>query len=206
VARDVKYHTLHESQRPYIYVPLLQSYSSQGSVLARTVGNPNNLILPFQTAAKELNPQLAFFDVQSMSTFMAYSTFGQRVTAMLLGIFGILALLLAATGLYGVIALGVAQRVHEIGIRMALGAQRFTILLLIVRGALILTFCGVILGVIASFAASRLIANQIYGISASDPLTFLGISLMLGIVAVLASVTPATRAIRIDPLQALRYE
>ncbi|HEY1528470.1 MAG TPA: ABC transporter permease [Candidatus Angelobacter sp.] len=206
VAKDVKYHTVSEASRPYIYLPIFQFHDSPAAFVIRTAGDPNQMTQPLRIAAREFNPHLLIFDIRSLITYMEFSTFSQRISSILLAIFGTLALLLAAMGIYGVVSLGVAQRVHEIGIRMALGAQRSEILALILRQGLTMASVGIVFGLIAAFASTRLIANQIYGISATDPGTFIAITFLLLGIALMASLIPASRASRVDPLKSLREE
>jgi predicted permease len=206
VVKDAKYHTVSEAARPYIYLPIFQYHDTLCAVVMRTAGDPNQMTQSLQVTAREMNPRLLIFDMRSLLTYMGFSTFSQRVSSTLLAIFGTLALLLASMGIYGVVSLGVAQRIHEIGIRMALGSQRSAILGLILRQGLVMATIGVVIGLIAAFASTRFIANQIYGISPTDPLTFAEITFLLLAIATVASLVPASRASRVDPLKSLREE
>jgi len=132
--------------------------------------------------------------------------FPSRVAALTLAGFGILALVLAAIGIYGVVSYSVAQRTHEIGIRMALGAKEINVLRLVIREGLFVITVGLVVGLSLAFAATRLIEGFLYGVAATDPITFLAVPVMLGVVALLASYFPARRATKVDPLRALRYE
>jgi ABC-type antimicrobial peptide transport system permease subunit len=153
-----------------------------------------------------MNPHLLIFDIRSLLDYMGFSTFSQRMISTLLAIFSALALALASMGIYGVVSLGVAQRIHEIGIRMALGSQRSAILALILRQGVIMAIIGLVVGLIAAYIGGHYIANEIYGISPTDPATYAGVSLLLLLIAVIASLIPASRASRVDPLKSLREE
>ncbi|MGC1934177.1 MAG: FtsX-like permease family protein, partial [Candidatus Acidiferrales bacterium] len=144
--------------------------------------------------------------VESMEQVVSGSLNNWRFHAILLGIFGALALVIAAVGVYGVISYSVAQRTHEIGIRMALGAQRGSVLRLVIGQGLALAGIGVVVGIAAALGLTRLMTSLLYGVSANDPLTFAGVAILLLGVALLASYIPARRAMRVDPMVALRYE
>jgi putative ABC transport system permease protein len=145
-------------------------------------------------------------NINSMEHIVAEAVARQRFSTLLLGIFAGLALVLAAVGIYGVMSYSIAQRTHEIGIRMALGAQRQDMLKMAVWQGLRLVLIGLTLGLVASFALTRVMSTLLFGISATDPVTFLAISLVLLAVALLASYIPALRATRVDPMVALRYQ
>jgi putative ABC transport system permease protein len=130
----------------------------------------------------------------------------QRVAASIAGVFGLVGLVLASVGIYGIVSYTVAQRTREIGVRMALGAQRGDVLALILRRGLRLSLYGIALGLAGAFVATRLLGEMLYGLSATDPVTFACVSLLLAVVALLASYVPARRAAKVDPMVALRYE
>lgn len=206
VVKDAKYHTVSEDARPYIYLPLYQFHDTLAGVVIRTSGNPDQMKQALQSTARDMNPHLLIFDIRSLLDYMGFSTFSQRMISTLLAIFSALALALASMGIYGVVSLGVAQRIHEIGIRMALGSQRSAILALILRQGVIMAIIGLVVGLIAAYIGGHYIANEIYGISPTDPATYAGVSLLLLLIAVIASLIPASRASRVDPLKSLREE
>ena len=146
------------------------------------------------------------YNLQTLAQQKDGSLYAERLAATLLTLFGLLALSLAAVGIYGVLSYAVTERTREMGIRLALGARPRDLIKLVVRQGLTLTLIGLVIGVGASFALTRLIAKLLYGVSATDPLTFVVIPLLLTVVALLACWIPARRATRVDPLAALRYE
>jgi putative ABC transport system permease protein len=206
VVRDTKYNSLTERRRPFMYIPFLQEYASQINLHARTSSDPTGLVSPVRQAIQGIDSRLAPLNIQTLSERIDNSLGDQRTQTTLLGTFGLLALVLAAVGLYGVMAYSVAQRTREIGIRMALGAQRGHVLGLVLKQGVTLVSAGVVVGLGAAFAATRLISNLLFGVSAVDPVAFAGTSALLIVVALLASYIPARRATKVDPLIALRYE
>ncbi|MBA3248656.1 MAG: ABC transporter permease [Pyrinomonadaceae bacterium] len=206
VAKDGKYVTLGERPHAFIYQPLRQQYNNHVTVFTRTRTPPSAAVPAIRSVMQSLDATLPIYDVKTLTEHMGLSLLPARAAAVLLGSFGVLALLLAALGLYGVISYMVAGRTREIGIRMALGAQARDVLWLIVRQGVRLALVGVCLGLAASLAATRFLSSLLYGVSASDPLTFGGIALLLVAVALLASYIPARRATKVDPMVALRYE
>ena len=145
-------------------------------------------------------------DLRMMNNVVDGSIHRERVLAQLGGFFSVFALALACLGLYGVLSLAVVQRTREIGVRVALGAERWDVLFLVIGKGLKLVLFGSVIGLIGALAATRLVSSLLYGVSANDPLTFAGVSLLLVLVAVLASWLPAHRATKVDPMKALRYE
>jgi predicted permease len=176
------------------------------TLVVRTPLGAESLIPSIKRAVHSIDDGVAVNDVHTMSDLLRLSLAAQRLTALLLSIFSALALILASVGIYGVISYSVAQRTHEIGIRMALGAQRRNVLLGVLRQGMILALGGLAAGVMAALFATQLLANMLYGISATDPLTFAIVSFVLASVAFLACYIPAHRATKIDPVVALRYE
>jgi predicted permease len=208
VAKDIKYHSLGESPQPYFYLPMQQAWqpNTAFALSVRTEGPPEQILPALQRELKSVDPRVNLTAVFAFSDFIAASWFTQKIAATLLGVLGTLALLLAALGLFSVMAYTVRQRTQEIGIRMALGAQVMDVFRPVLGQALRLTMVGVGIGLVVSFALTRLIASQLLGVSATDPLTFVGVSCLLCAVALAASYLPARRATRVDPLVALRAE
>ena len=206
VAKDGKYFNIAEEPRMFVWRPMSQSYSSGGILLVRTKGNPEPLFGPVRSQVQSLDPNLPVFDVKTLNNHMKLALFPSKVAATVLGIFGLVALLLAAIGVYGITSYAVAQRTHEIGIRLALGAQLSDVLRLVLRQGLILTIIGAAIGLFGAFLATRAITSVLYGVSATDPLTFVFVSGLLIAVALLACYVPARRATKVEPLVALRNE
>jgi predicted permease len=206
VARDGKYWSIGEAPTPFVYFPLRQSYGTFMTMAVRTDGDPKALTGAIRSKISELDATLPVYDIKTFTEHLGFSLFPVRVAAVLLASFGLLALLLAGIGIYGVTAYAVSQRTREIGIRMALGAQRGDILRLMLRHGLKLSLIGLGIGLAASFALTRLMAAVLYGVSATDAITFTAISLLLAGVALAACFVPARRATKVDPMIALRYE
>lgn len=207
VARDCKYVKPTENAQPYFYVPVRQAFG--GLVIAvhiRTLGEPESAAPMLRRAVTAIDPAVRVFDLMPMTESISAGIFGQRMAAALLGGLGVFSLALAATGLYSVMAYAVAQRTQEIGIRMALGAQRADVLALVVRRGMRMTCAGLAIGVAAALAVMRLASSQLVQVSAADPVVFVGASLFLAIVALAANYFPARRATRIDPNTALHCE
>jgi len=208
VVKDIKYHSLSESPQPYVYLPMQQAWEPHTGigVLVRTKGPPEQIVPTLQRELRSVDPRVNLDVVFALSDFISASWFVQKVAASLLGVLGTLALLLAALGLFSVTAYTVSQRTQEIGIRMALGAQAVDVFRPVLGQALRLAMVGVGIGLVLSFALTRLVASQLLGVSATDPLTFIGVSCLLCAVALAASFIPARRATKVDRLIALRAE
>jgi putative ABC transport system permease protein len=194
-----------EPAKPEVYVPQAQSAMIM-TVIVRSDREPRVLIPYVRTAVRRLDKNLPVYNMFPLSSYLSGSLAGPRWNALLLGIFASLGLSLAAIGLYGVTSYFVAQRRHEVGIRMALGAQRSEVLRMVVKEAMVLVGTGAGFGLLGAVALTRVLSNMLYGIKALDPLTFIWVSVLLVAVGVLASYIPALRASRIDPMVALRYE
>jgi putative ABC transport system permease protein len=205
VARDSKYVTLGESPRPFVYMPY--NPVAQGFVLQiRTTGDPMRVLPSVRRIVGNLDANLPITDIRTMQDLMGFSLFPSRVAATALGLFSGIALLLASIGTYGVMAYLTSRRVREIGLRMAIGARPQDVLLLIMRRGAMITGIGIVIGLAAAFGTTRFISSFLYGISPTDPLTFIDVTLILAAVALAAVFVPARRATSIDPMTALRYE
>jgi ABC-type antimicrobial peptide transport system permease subunit len=192
----------------YFYLPLAQNFTSFLSLQVRTTAPPESLVRGVQEQIRNLAPDLPLFDARTMEQGIhgLGGLFVFRLAASLAGVMGMLGLTLATVGVYGVVSFGAAQRTREMGIRMALGATRRDILVAIIRQGLGLTMIGVATGLVGAFALSRLLRSMLVGVKPGDPGTFVGVSLLLLTVALLASYIPARRATKVDPMVALRYE
>jgi putative ABC transport system permease protein len=206
VAQGGKYFNIAEDPRPFVWTPLSQDYESNGILVVRTKGNPEALFGAVRSQVQSLDPNLPLFDVKTFTEHMKFALFPAKVAATVLGVFGLVALMLAAIGVYGITSYAVSQRTHEIGVRMALGAQMGDVLRLVLSHGLKLTIVGAALGLFGAFLATRTITSVLYGVSATDPLTFGGVSLLLIGVALVACYVPARRATKVEPLIALRNE
>jgi len=208
VVKDVKYTSLRNEGRAMFYLPFYQAKVKEGqmTLVASTAGDPKTIAAAVRREARAMDPAMPMFEVETLATQVAASLQRERLLATLSTSFGLLALLLSCLGLYGVLSYTVAQRTKEIGIRMALGADRRDMLWLVLRDALRLVLLGAALGIPSALAASRLVVSQLYGISAADPVAIGLATLALMGVAAVAGYLPARRASRMDPLVALRFE
>ena len=206
VAKDTKYRSLMTEAPLLLYLPESQNYDGRATLVVRTATDATAFVSAIRNEVNALDKNLPLFAVKTMSDQIASTLWQQRMAAGLIGIFGLLALVLAAVGLYGVIAHSVAQRTQEIGIRMALGATSTDVLKLVVKEGLALAIIGVIVGIAAAFACTRLMSSVLYGVGATDITTFIVASALLAVVALAASYIPARRAAKVDPCVALKYE
>ena len=175
-------------------------------VAVRTSSDPLSVVGAVRREVKGLEPMLALGNIATMTAVRDNSLAASRFNALLLAIFAVVALVLAAVGIYGVMAYSVTQRTREIGIRLALGAERRDVINLVLGQGLRLTLIGVVAGLVGAIAATRALTGLLYGVSTTDPATFIGISLFIGAVALVACYVPARRATRVDPLVALRCD
>jgi putative ABC transport system permease protein len=206
VARTAKYRNLREQPLPFIYIPLRQEYQAGMTLMVRATAAPASLVGPLRSELRALNKDVPVFSVQMMEERIGGQLAADRMIAVLLSIFGAGGLLLAAIGIYGVMGYSVARRTREIGIRIALGADRADIMKLMVGQGMVLVLIGTGLGLVLALALTRVVKSLLFDISATDPLTFAAVVLVLVVVALAACYLPARRATKIDPLVALRYE
>jgi predicted permease len=206
VVKDSKYLHLAEPPEPNAYYSHAQIPSLVNNLVVRYSGSPDAVIPQVRRAILEVNRNLPIDEVVSLSDHMGRSLVQQKLVARVASFFGLLALLLACVGLYGVLSYAVARRTNEIGVRMALGAMRGDVIWLVLREALALVGAGVVIGLLVSLAATRTVSTMIFGLRPNDPLTIAAATLLLIAVAALAGYLPARRAARVDPMAALREE
>jgi putative ABC transport system permease protein len=203
---DVRHSGLDAELRAEMFVPYTQESSRSMTFVVRTASDPVGFIPAVRSQLRAVDKDQPVDEVRTMTQVIAESVSQRRLTMLLFGLFAALALTLATIGIYGVMSYSVSQRAHEIGVRLALGAQRSDVFRLVIGQGMILTLGGIALGLAAAFALTRVLAGLLYGVKATDPLTFAGISLLLLLVALVACLVPARRATRVDPMTALRYE
>ena len=195
-----------EQPQPVIYMPYPQDYSPFAAIVVRTKGDPQSIVPSVRAQIQSLDPSLAITNVQTIGEIIGQGLWAPRMGAALLGLFGVLALILAAVGVYGVLWYSVTQQTHDIGIRMALGAEPSSVLKLVVGEGLILAAAGLVVGLIGAAFGVRVLSSLLFNVSTYDPVTFVGVSLVLILTAALACYIPARRATQVDPLIALRCE
>jgi putative ABC transport system permease protein len=206
VAKDIKYHSMQEEPESFLYFPLLQGGGTDANVLVRTRASTASMIPIVREQARLLDPSVAVLESDDVSQLTRVSIFAQRIAAALASVLGILGLLLAALGIYGVISYGVGQRTQEIGIRLALGAQREDVLKLVLNQGMRPVLLGALAGIALGFGVARLLTHQLYGVRSDDPITFAVVAAILCVVAILACWFPAQHATKVDPMVALRHE
>lgn len=206
VVADTKLYGLANPARLEVYDPFRQDVNNDMNLLVRSNVDPAAMISEIRRAVTLVDKDQAIFAISTMDQLRSDSIATERLTLVLLGLFSALALTLAAIGIYGVLSYSVAQRTHEIGIRMALGARTVGVLRMVLSQAGKMALLGIVIGLVASLALTRMMASLLFGVSASDPLTFSAVGVILFLVAMVASYIPARRAMRVDPMVALRYE
>ena len=206
IARDAKYADLTETTPPLVYYSVEQFWQSNQTLLVRTAGNPAQLAAGIHDAVRSIDPSLPRAAVTTLESATGITLLPQRIAAIVTGALGGVGLLLAALGLYGVIAYSVSRRTHEMGIRVALGARRADVLGLVFREGMRLAVSGVVIGLVLAAGATRLIAGLLFDVSSLDAVTFVGMSVLFIGVALMATYLPARRAARSDPMAALRSE
>jgi putative ABC transport system permease protein len=207
LVKENKYYLLTEAPRPYFFAPLAQVSAPQDiAFYIRASGDPLQSILTMRREAAAVDPNAGVFDAMPLTEYIGTPLFPQRFAATLMSALGVMALLLAAVGLYSVMAYAVSQRIHEIGIRLALGAGPRDVLRMVVRQGILLTSAGVVAGMAAALAVTRLLSGLLVGVSATDPLIFTSAAAFVLLVALAASYLPARRASKVDPITALRHQ
>jgi putative ABC transport system permease protein len=205
VARDAKYAFLGEQPTGFIYVPMQQHYLPRTAIVARAADG-RRLAGEIRSLLAAMNPNVPVVQAQTFEEYASLGLLPQRIAAAVAGSLGALGLLLAAIGIYGVTAYMVTSRTREIGIRIALGAQRHSVVGMVLRQGMVLTLTGAAIGLVLAAAASRLLGSLLFGVNATDPVAFVGAALLFVAIGLAACFTPARRATEIDAMEALRYE
>jgi predicted permease len=206
VVGGVKQYALDTDSRVTVYMPHGQSPSGTMYVVARTSGDPGALAQALTREARAIEPNVPVYDVKTLEERLSDSLARRRFAMTALGLFALVAMLLAAVGIYGVMSYSVAQRTREIGVRVALGASRRAVLGLVLRRGMLLAALGIGAGLAGALPLARVLGSLLFGVSAADPVTYAAISLLLALAALLACYVPARRATKVDPMVALRYE
>jgi putative ABC transport system permease protein len=206
VSGDVKQLGLDSSARPEVYFPYLQAPAATMSIVVRSASEPSGLINAVKSQIQTIDKDLPLDDAETMEKILADSNSGRRFNMLLLTIFAVVALVLAVVGIYGVMSYTVTQRTHEIGIRVAIGAQSRDVFRMVIGQGMMLALIGVAFGLVGAFGLTRLMTSMLFGVEPTDPLTFVTIAVLLTVVASVACYIPGRRATKVDPLVALRYE
>jgi putative ABC transport system permease protein len=206
VVGDIRHNGLTAEPRPTVFLAQSQVPGYYTYIVVRTAAEPKRMAAAIRREVRQVDPSQPIADVQPMEQYVSTALARPRLYAILLATFASLALLLAAVGLYGLMAYAVSRRTHEIGVRMALGAQKSDLLGLIIKNGMTLTLIGVAIGLAIAFALTRLMTTLLFGVTPTDAITFASVSAFLMLVALIACYIPARRATKVDPLVALRYE
>lgn len=208
VVKDTRYNGLRKPPTPMVYRPYLQMEDSWEELFfgIRTFRDPESIVGLVRRELRQAAPNVPIFSLSTLDEQMDAGLAGERVVSMLSTCLGIFALLLASVGLYGSLAYGVRERTREIGIRLALGAERTVVIWTILRGGLLLVFCGILLGLPLALVCTRAIRSLLYGLGPFDPSTLVAVAIAIIVVTAVASYIPARRASRVDPMVSLRYE
>jgi predicted permease len=206
VARNSDYNNLHEAAEPFFFVPIYQDYARGPIFHLRVAGDPLTYTGALEKAVHELNADMPVLDEAALATRVQVASTGSRIAGTFVGAFGLLALVLAAVGIYGVIAYTTRERTREIGIRLALGAQRHDVLRLVLVQGLQMTLAGLALGCVLALVSTRFLQSTLFGVTATDAVTYMTVAILLAVVAMAACWIPAWRAMRVDPMVALRYQ
>jgi putative ABC transport system permease protein len=204
IVGDIRHRSLQFQPYAAMYLPTVQS--GRMNIALRTQGDPMSLVPAVRKEVQAIDRDQPIAAIRTMTEWVDRSTSTPRYRTTLLGLFAAIAMILAATGIYGVMSYSVAQRTHEIGIRMALGARQLDVLNLVVRQGMLLVVIGLGIGLLGAFALTRVMASLLFGVTAKDPITFVAVAGLLAMVALIACYIPARRATKVDPLTALRYE
>jgi len=206
VVNDVHYSWINKEEIPTIYRAVRQAPPYYTTIAVRTPGDPLQFISAVRSQIAAVDPNLPLYNIKPMDRLITESIVGIAYVAAMMAVLGVIALVLASVGVFGVMSYSVSERAHEIGIRMSLGAQTTDILRMVLRNGMTLTLLGLAIGLPIAFALARALAALLFGVTATDPFSFIGLPLLLAAVAALACYLPARRAARLDPLKALRYE
>jgi predicted permease len=206
LVQDGRIEGIHEPPEPYVYFPFAQKSMGEATIIVVTTGDPRHIVGPVKEQIRSVDKDVMFLSIQTLKELMGWALWPDRMFFLLLAVLGCLGIFLTAVGLYGVVAYLTRRRTHEIGVRMALGARGQDVLALVVKQGLRPALVGTVVGVTAAAAVARLISSTLFGVKPSDPVVFVGGSLLVLAIALLASYIPARRATKVDPMVALRYE